>query len=281
MAEIVGGFLMPHDPLILQAPDAAPAADRDAVLAAFEEIRERIAALGATTAIVVGADHYVLFGPGCLPSYLIGVGDLQGPLERLPGVPRGRVPGRPDLARRIRDHGVAEGFDWAVAKTLDLDHSIMLPRHFCLSDEAAVVPVYLASGVQPLLPKARAHALGRSIGAAVRAFPGPDRVVVIGSGGISHWVGMAEMGRVNPAFDRQVMQWVADGDAQSLIDMSDADIVAQGGNGALEVRNFLCAMGAMGEGVRGRVVGYVPSREWITGLGFIELYPEVGARAAA
>jgi protocatechuate 4,5-dioxygenase beta chain len=273
MAQIVGGFLLPHDPLILQAPDAAPAEQRDRVLAAFDRIRSRVGELGATAAVVIGADHYILFGPGCLPSFLIGIGDLEGPLERVPGMTRGPVDGHPELARHILTSGLAAGFDWAVAKSLTLDHSIMIPHHLCLRGNPGVrtVPVYLASGVEPLIAKRRAYELGASIGQAVRSFAGRDRVVVIGSGGMSHWVGMAQMGRVNPEFDRRILTLIEAGDAEALIELDDAEIVEQGGNGALELRNFLCALGALGPTARGATIAYEPSPAWITGLGFAEL----------
>jgi protocatechuate 4,5-dioxygenase, beta chain len=273
MAEIVGGFLLPHDPFILQTPEAAPADQRERVLAAFARIRDRVGELGATVAIVIGADHYILFGPGCLPAFLIGVGDLEGPLERLPGVARGPVAAHPELAGHIMRSGREAGFDWAVAKTLILDHSIMVPHHFCLAAHAglATVPVYLASGVEPLIAKRRAYDLGGSIGEAVRSYPGAERVVVIGSGGISHWVGTAEMGRVNSEFDRRVLSLLERGDTRALIELDDAEIVREGGNGALEIRNFLCALGALGPAARARTIAYEPSPAWITGLGFSEL----------
>jgi protocatechuate 4,5-dioxygenase beta chain len=273
MAEIVGGFLLPHDPLIFQASDAAPAAQRDRVFGAYAHIRDRIAALGADTAIVVGADHYILFGPQCLPSFLIAIGDLDGPVERLPGFDRGPVAAHPILARHLFDSGRAQGFDWACAKTMTLDHSIMIPHKLCIGPHAGMrtIPVYLASGVAPMVAKRRALSLGEMIGQAVRAFPGDERVVVIGSGGISHWVGMAEMGRVGEAFDRRLLDLVVAGDCDAIADMDDDAIVAEGGNGALEVRNFLCAMGAMGPGLRGEVIAYEAVPEWITGLGFVEL----------
>lgn len=275
MADVVGGFLLPHDPLIFQMPDAPPEAERTAVLAAYDAIRRRVAELGATTAIVIGADHYILFGPGCLPAYLIGVGDLSGPIERMPDIAQGPVVAHPDLAMHIRDEGVRHGFDWAVAKSLKLDHSIMIPHHLCLTGGADIktVPVYLASGVAPYLPKRRAFELGKAIGSAVRSFDGDERVVIMGSGGISHWVGQAEMGRVNPEFDNWVLQCVEAGDAEALIELEDTDILNRGGAGAMEIRNFLCAMGAVSTaaGLSARTIAYVPSPAWITGLGFSEL----------
>ena len=69
-------------------------------------------------------------------------------------------------------------------------------------------------------------------------------------------------------------QAVEKGAVETLIGLDDDYILENGGNGALEIRNFICAMGAMsglrGE-IRGRVIAYEPMPSLITGLGFTEL----------
>lgn len=272
MASIVGGFILPHDPLLFAMPDAAPASKRDAVMAAFDRIRDRIGTLGADVAIIVGADHYILFGPGCLPSMLIGIGEVDGPIERFPGIAQGPIAGHPALAQHILATGVASGFDWAVAKVLTVDHSVGIPARLCVLPNAGttVIPVYLASGVTPYIRPQRAFDLGQNIAHAVESWPGNERVVLIGSGGISHWVGMPQMGRVNEAFDQMVLDCVTRGDAKTLIDLTDDYVVEHGGNGALEIRHFLCVMGAL-PGCLGEILAYEAVPEWITGLGFAEI----------
>lgn len=271
MAQVVGGFLVPHDPLIFVAAAAAPAVQRESVNAAFAEVRRRIAALAPTAAIVVGADHYIAFGPRCLPQYVIATGELAGPVERLPGIPQGPIPVHKELARHVVARGAEETFDWAVAKALTVDHSVAVPVRLCLPAHTPVVAVLVAAGVEPLIPARRAYALGEHIGRAVQSFDSDDRVVVIGSGGISHWVGLPEMGKVNPEFDRMVLGCVVRGAAQELIDLRDDYVLERGGNGGLEIRTFLVAMGAV-PGARGEVIAYEPVREWITGLGFAALH---------
>src|SRR5690606_2572715 len=125
------------------------------------------------------------------------------------------------------------------------DHSIGLPARVCALPNPSVrgvIPIYLASGVEPVLPMRRAYALGGALRRAVEAWVGDDRVVVIGSGGISHWVGMPQMGRVNETFDRMVLDCVVRGDAAPLLALDDADVLESAGNGAFEIRNFLCMM---------------------------------------
>jgi protocatechuate 4,5-dioxygenase beta chain len=57
--------------------------------------------------------------------------------------------------------------------------------------------------------------------------------------------------------------------AAALIALDDAEIVERGGNGALEIRNFICAMGAV-RGCTGRIIAY-EHEDTRTGLGFAEL----------
>lgn len=273
MAEVAGAFVVPHDPLMFTAPEALGAERRAHVDACYATVTRRLRELAVDTVIVVGADHYIMFGPGCLPQYLIGIGDAEGPVDRLPGLAKGTLDTDQALARFIRSESSREGYDWAVANSLVVDHSVMVPWQLCIqpAGKLKAIPVYLASGVDPLLPKQRAFDLGAAAARAIRNFPDDRKVAVIGSGGISHWVGMAEMGKVNIEFDTWVLEQVVSGNAQALIDLVDDDIVRQGGNGALEIRAFLFAMGFTG-GQSGGVIGYEPAPEWITGLGFAELH---------
>ena len=272
MAIIVGGFILPHDPLIFAAPTAVQPSRREAVMNAFERIRMRIAELDADTAIIVGADHYILFGPNNLPSMLIGIGDVEGPIEKFSGIEQGPIPNNEPLARHILKCGQEQEFDWSVAKSLTVDHSIGIAARLCAlpNEGMRVIPIYLASGVEPMIRTRRAYDLGRLVQRAVASWPADERVVVIGSGGISHWVGMPEMGRVNEAFDRMVLDCIVRGDAETLINIPDDEVVAQAGNGALEIRHFLLAMGAVPD-CEGELIAYEPVPEWITGLGFAEL----------
>lgn len=274
MGKIVGGFVLPHEPGLFATPRETASPELAEILSAYDRIRDRIGALGATTVVIVGADHYVLFGPQCLPSFLIGVGDVTGPYEKFPGISQGEIPNNRELARHILEHGRARGFDWAASKSLRVDHSIGAPARVCALPNPSVtgvIPVYLASGVEPLISLPRALELGAAIRSAVEDWPVDERVVVIGSGGISHWVGLPRMGDHNPVFDRMVLDCIVRGDAAPLISLSDREIIEQAGNGGLEIRNLVCAMGAL-PGRGGEVIAYHDHPDWVAGLGFAEIH---------
>ncbi|NIF28934.1 protocatechuate 3,4-dioxygenase [Pantoea sp. Tr-811] len=277
MGKIVGGFWMPHDPVMFVAPKAPPEAQREAVWGAYGQCAERLAALRPTSVIIVGCDHYILFGTHCLPRYVIGTGDVEGPIDRLPGLAREQVPNHGRLAEHIVEHAQAEGIDWTVARSFTVDHSFSIPHQLVikpaqalLGRELPTIPVYLACGVDPYITLSRAADLGRQIRAAVESFDDEERVVIIGSGGISHWVGTVEMGLVAEDFDQEILRHGINGDLQALCAYSDAEILRRAGNGAMEIRNFVCAMAAL-DRPQGEVIAYEAVPAWVTGLGFVQL----------
>lgn len=273
MAQIVGGFLMPHNPMLTSSPPSMGDPDqRKNVFGAFEAIARRVRELDADTVIVIGDDHYTNFGPHCIPRCLIATGDVEGPIEVWLGLERAPIENNQPLAEHILKTGFADGIDWSFAKSITVDHSIAIPHHLAIRMNPGVrtIPVFLNAAVPPLIESRRAYEIGRSIRHAVETWPGRERVVIYGTGGISHWVGSPGMGRVNERFDRQILDMFAAGDIDGLVALPDETVEAEGGNGCLEIKNWICALGAL-PGSRAELIVYEAMPEWVTGMGFAEL----------
>jgi len=272
MAELVGGFLMPHNPMLTVAPNAPAPAKIKIMSEAFARITDRVKELEADTVIVIGDDHYTNFGPHCFPAYLIAIGDVDGPVEPFLNIERAPIENHEALASHILQTGYQEGIDWSYAKSLTVDHSIAIPYHLAVRSIPGLrtIPVYLNAGIEPLLPNRRAYQIGESIRRAVQSWPGNERVVVYGTGGISHWVGSVGMGRINEEFDRKILDLFEQGDTEGFVGLSDETVLAEGGNGCLEIKNWICAMGAF-PGAKIELIAYEAVPEWITGMGFAEV----------
>lgn len=272
MAEIVAGFLLPHDPLFAAAPDAAPAEKRKAVMDAFTKVSNRLQELEVDTVVVIGDDHYTVFGPHCIPRALIVIGEATGPVEPWLGLPCANLRNNQPLAQHIMQYGFDNGLDWAVAKDVTLDHSVSIPIHYSVlaNESISTVPVYVNSGVEPLISSQRCYEIGQLMNAAVSNWQGSERVAVFGTGGLSHWVGMAEMGQVNVDWDQNVLEAIQAGDVLQLIAMTDQEVIQQSGNGALEIKNWIAALGFMGD-CQAEIIEYQAVNEWVTGCGFAEL----------
>jgi protocatechuate 4,5-dioxygenase, beta chain len=275
MAEIVGAFLIPHNPLMVTQPSAPGEETARKVTGLFASIRQRIIDLRADTVITIGADHCGLFGPPCTPSCLIGVGDVEGPMEPWLGIARTHIQNNTELASHILATGQSAGIDWAFATSLLVDHSTMVPVNFCVPIEMGVrtIPIYLNDAVKPFIPSERARYIGESIRRSTETWPGAERIVVLGTGGVSHWVGAVNMGEVNPEFDLRVLDLVVSGSIDELAAIPDDEILRQGGNGAIEIKNWICALAAVPEATR-KLLGYFAVREWISGIGFVEIVPQ-------
>ena len=272
MASLVGAFCTPHIPIIAFQPNVAPKDQVDKVMDSFAHIRKRLTELQVDTVIVIGDDHYTVFGPHCLPNLLIGIGDVDGPYEDWLGHERAPIPNNPALAESIMEYGFDHGFDWAVAKALTVDHSTFVPYLKMIKEleNVRMIPVYIAAGVEPLIKTRRCVALGKMISDAVSAYEGDERVAIFGTGGLSHWVGAPEMGKVNVDFDRQVLDMVERRDIDALCDLEDEYVLNEAGNGALEIRNWLVALGASGQ-YDMDLICYETIHPWVTGTALVEL----------
>jgi hypothetical protein len=113
----------------------------------------------------------------------------------------------------------------------------------------------------------------RQVGAFVRdvieRWPEPKRVAVIGTGGLSHWVGLPGTGRVNAEFDRWFLDCLVAGKGDEVITKyKKAEELEQvAGKGGQEVRDGLAVAGAMPAHLKPRVLSYEP----IPGCGIGEM----------
>lgn len=185
------------------------------------------------------------------------------------------------LCRRL----LADGFDMAVAEDVSVDHGMGLTLTQLFDDPTAVplVPIVVNAIGFPLVPLDRAPALGRHVGAALA--DRPERILFIGTGGLSHnppfpepapgakRFGPEERARalagaldyLDPDWDRELLRRLADGDADWFARLTQEDLDRRGG-GANEIRTWMSAWGACGQ-APALQTSYEPVEAWITGMG--------------
>src|SRR4029077_10350384 len=116
------------------------------------------------------------------------------------GIRRSRVPGIPDLSRRLIEDVMERG-ELAYAQEWKFDHGIMVPLSFLTPRyDLPVIPVNINCQGPPLIPLHRCYEFGRALRSACdRA---PERIALIGTGGISHWPATPDSGKINEKWDR-------------------------------------------------------------------------------
>jgi 2,3-dihydroxyphenylpropionate 1,2-dioxygenase len=188
---------MSHSPLLEYAEPPAEVAE--AVQGAFATAREFVAAYRPTLVVSFAPDHYNgffydLMPPFCIGYEALGVGDYgttEGPLD----VPTARAE---ELAQWVAERDI----DIAISRRMEVDHGAVQPLEILFGGLRAVpvIPVFVNGVARPFVTMRRVRMLGEAIGAYLASLP-DERVLLIGSGGLSHdppvpqWATADEAGR--------------------------------------------------------------------------------------
>jgi 2,3-dihydroxyphenylpropionate 1,2-dioxygenase len=247
-----------HAPGITGRAKRADPRVRDEFYAKLDELRERLEATKPDALIVIAAEHFANFFMNNMPAYCVGMADAyEGPIEdeQWLAIERRAVPGDADLSRRVIGALLRE-IDVAYAEEWKFDHGIMVPLHFLTPRyDVPVIPVNVNCQGPPLTPLARAYEFGRALRRACDAQP--ERIALVGTGGISHWPATPDSGVINEAWDREFLERFIANDRASLISYTDEETLRDAGQGGFEIRTFLAVAGAT-EGATGELMFYAP-----------------------
>ncbi len=248
---LVGAFACAHTPQLLLRP---PTEDRALVLrvhAAFAEVRRRLGALGCDALAVIGGDHVEGFFLDAVPALAVFVGtEAAGEF----GPYRYRLPVHEPLARALLEDGIERGFDLVYSQAVALDYAFYVPLHFTMpAPPVPIVPLYVNVYLPPQPTPRRCYAWGQALRAALDGRA--ERVALIASGGMSHFPGTDRYAAPDHAFDRQLLQALAQGRGAETARLTGAEL-DEAGN--VELRTWITLLGAVG-GARAEVLCYEPS----------------------
>jgi protocatechuate 4,5-dioxygenase beta chain/2,3-dihydroxyphenylpropionate 1,2-dioxygenase len=271
MGEIVIGAAISHAPGITGWPDRADSQQSGRFYAGIEKLSRTFADAKPDVILLVCNEHFVNFYLSNMPAICVGTGQSHfGPVEPEAWlhIPKRRIAGHPALARALVMEALNSGFDLSFSEELALDHGAMVPLHLVAPEtNIPVVPIIVNNIAEPMPSPGRVYQLGALLRRVVSGRPKGESVAIIGTGGLSHWVGTPEQGCINIAFDERFLESAAQGKGHELAGWIPEEI-GKGGNGAHEVRNWLGVMGAFPK-IKGEVVAYEPVVKWATGCGAI------------
>jgi 2'-aminobiphenyl-2,3-diol 1,2-dioxygenase, large subunit len=267
MGQLVAAGACSH---ILMSP--AGVEDRaESIVSGIREVGRRILSKKPDLVVVVSSDHMFNINMSLQAPFAVGVADSYTPFGDM-DIPREPRPGHRAFAESFVAHAAARGFDLAKAEELRPDHGVALPMLLIDPQRTVpIVPVLININMDPAPAPARCHALGGVLRETIdKLRPAGERVGILATGGLSHWLNIPRHGEVSEEFDQEVLGSFVRGHPEDLMRLTPAQIVEQGGNGGLEIVNWLFMAGAA-PGWAGDVVYYQPMPEWFTGMGGLEL----------
>ncbi|MCC6887006.1 MAG: extradiol ring-cleavage dioxygenase [Hyphomicrobiales bacterium] len=257
-----GELLEKADPKM--ADMVAPAhlvARQNVARAAIARLQRTLADAQLDALIVIGDDQNESYKEDCRPAFAIYFGEtIRNSNEQhayyrqhFPDwyvqnrqaffeddIPRD-YPVHAELALHLIEWLMDTDFDLAASKCLPEDegegHAIAYVHRRVMDPQRPLpaVPVFINTYFPPSQPRPkRCYAFGQAVRRAVEAFPGNERIGVLASGGLSHFL-------VDEDFDRAVLKACADKDAAFLRSLPRNKLHA----GSSEILNWVCVAGAV------------------------------------
>ena len=289
MANLVGCFAMSHGPQLMLEPNdwnllrmreseklperAELESETDEVnwqkwrhcMDAIAQLRQKLQALRPDVAIVIGDDQHENILDDNTPPFTIFIGAEAEATTSLRYLNQAKSDNRTrygidsELAKHLLADLMDNGFDPAYSKMTRYDgglgHAFARVLKFLLADASCrVVPIMVNTYFPPAPSPQRCVQFGRALAAAIRRYPGTQRIVIIGSGGLSHT-------KIDERLDGEFLGLVKRNDLASMAAMPAALFV----EGTSEILNWIATAAAADH--PGEVIDYQPLYRSKTGVG--------------
>ena len=256
MAEIVAGVATSHVPAIGIAIDQGKTEEPywKPLFAGFEPSRQWIADLKPDVAIVVYNDHATAFSMDIIPTFALGCAAEYPPADEGWGArPVPVVQGHPELAWHIAQSVILDEFDLTIVNRMEVDHGLTVPLSLLFGQPAAwpcpVIPLAVNVVQYPPPTGNRCLNLRRAIRRAVQSFPSDLKVVVFGTGGMSHQLQAQRAGLINPEFDNRFLDLLVTNPEEAAA-IPHVEYLREAGSEGIELVMWLVMRGALGGPVR-------------------------------
>ena len=256
MAKIVAGAGMSHVPAIGAAIDTGITGDAywSPLFAGFEKSKEWIAEINPDAVIVVYNDHATAFSLELIPTFALGCAAEYAVADEGWGPrPVPKVIGHPELAWHMAQSIILDEFDLTIVNKMDVDHGLTVPLSLMFGQPDAwpcpVVPICVNVVQYPPPTGNRCYNLGKAIRRAVESFDKDMKVVILGTGGMSHQLQSERAGLINADFDNKFLDMMAT-DPKAAAAMPHVEYLREAGSEGVELVMWHVMRGALDEDVK-------------------------------
>lgn len=255
MAELFAGVTSSHVPAIGAALDNGKTGEPywAPLFAGFEPTKAWFAKQKPDVAILVYNDHACAFSPDIVPTFAIGCADAFAPADEGWGPrPVPVVKGDPEFAAHIAQSVILDEFDMTIINDMTVDHGLTVPLSLMFGQPkewpCRVVPLAVNVTQYPFPTGRRCYHLGKAIRKAVESYDKDLRVVIMGTGGMSHQIHGPRAGLINSDFDNRFLDKLT-ADPAALVAMPHLEYMREAGAESVELIMWLIMRGALDDAV--------------------------------
>ena len=277
MGRIVAGVGTSHVPAIGVAIDLGKTKEPywKPLFDGYEPVREWLSRVEPDVVILVYNDHGTAFSLEVIPTFALGVAREFPPADEGWGPrPVPVVKGHPELAWHMAELLILDEFDITIVNEMSVDHGLTVPLSITCGEPKEwpfpVIPLAVNVVQYPPPTGRRCFDLGRSIRKAVDAYDEDLKVVIFGTGGMSHQLHGERAGVINKDFDQRFLNDLTQ-NPQRLVELSHIEYVREAGAEGIEMVMWLIMRGALGDNITEVYQNYhVPASNTATGLIILE-----------
>ena len=255
MARIIAGVTSSHVPLIGVAIDHKKTEEPywKRVFSGFVKSKEWMAKTKPDVAIVVYNDHASAFSVEIVPTFALGCAAEFPPADEGWGPrPVPVVQGHPELAAHIAQSVILDEFDLTIVNKMEVDHGLTVPMNLLFGSPkqwpCPVIPLAVNVVLYPPPTAHRSYMLGKAIRRPVEAYPEDLRVVIFGTGGMSHQISGPRAGLINSKFDKAFLDNLTK-DPKKLTRIQHLEFMREAGAEGIEMVMWLIMRGALDDKV--------------------------------
>lgn len=251
MAKIIGGLTTSHIPAVGNAIDKKLYDDPywKPFFSGYPPIREWLGDHKPDIAIVIYNDHGLAFFLDQMPTFAIGAAHEYRNQDEgwgLPTVPP--YPGDAKMSWHIIEQMVEQEFDVTSCQELPVDHGFTVPMQLFWPDRGLdmprAIPVSANTVQHPIPTLKRSYDFGKALRKSILSYPEDLKVVVLGTGGLSHQLDGERAGFINKEFDQMCMEKIVS-DPEELTKISRHELVRQAGSQGTEFLMWMMMRGAL------------------------------------
>jgi protocatechuate 4,5-dioxygenase, beta chain len=255
VARIIGGATTSHVPAIGAAIDLKKTDQPywQRVFSGFDKSKDWIAKAKPDVVIGIYNDHASAFSVELVPTFALGCAAEFPPADEGWGPrPVPVVKGHPELAAHIAQSVILDEFDLTVVNRMEVDHGLTVPLNLLFGSPkewpCPVIPLAVNVVLYPPPTGNRCFQFGRALRKAIRSYPEDLRVLVLGTGGMSHQISGPRAGLINSKFDKAFLDNLSR-DPKKLTKITHLEYMREAGAEGIELVMWLIMRGALDDKV--------------------------------
>lgn len=256
MARIIAGVATSHVPAIGAAIDNGKTEQLywQPLFRGYERSKKWIADIKPDVVFLVYNDHASAFSLEVIPTFALGCAAEFPPADEGWGPrPVPVVKGHPELAWHIAQSVILDEFDLTIVNNMAVDHGLTVPLSLMFGQPkewpCRVIPLAVNVVQYPPPTGNRCFNLGKAIRKAVESFDQDLRVVIFGTGGMSHQLQGPRAGLINRDFDTRFLDNLT-ADPKALVRIPHLEYVREAGSEGIEMVMWLIMRGALDDEVK-------------------------------